>query len=63
MVTTMTSDQFENLEIMSRERAMRAKKEAEQWLAEAEFWLTEASEWRQLRKSPEPAHGNSEPLK
>jgi hypothetical protein len=30
-----TRDQFENLEIMSRERAMRAQKEAEHWLSEA----------------------------
>ncbi len=49
---------------MSRERAMRAKNEAEHWLAEAEFWLTEASEWRQLSKSLDPVHGmNPEPLK
>ena len=46
--------QFENLEIMSRERATLAKKEAEQWLAEAEYWLAEAEEWRQLRQSPNP---------
>jgi hypothetical protein len=44
--------QFENLEIMSRERATLARKEAEHWLAEAEYWLTEAEEWRQLRESP-----------
>lgn len=57
-------DQFENLEIMSCERAMRAQTEAEHWLSEAEFWRTEASEWRQLSKSPDPIHGmNSEPLK
>jgi hypothetical protein len=49
-----TRDEFENLEIMSRERAMRAQKEAEHWLSEAEFWRTEASEWRQLSKSPDP---------
>ena len=56
--------QFENLEIMSRERATLAKKEAEHWLSEAEFWRTEASEWRQLSKSPDPIDGmNSEPLK
>src|SRR6266446_7035076 len=30
-----TRDRFERLEIMSRERAMRAKNEAEHWLAEA----------------------------
>jgi hypothetical protein len=48
-----TRDEFENLEIMSRERAMRAEKEAEHWLSEAEFWRTEASEWRQLSKSPD----------
>ena len=58
-----TRYQFENLEIMSRERAMRAKNEAEQWLAEAEFWLTEASEWKQLSNSSGPVHMNSEPLK
>jgi len=59
-----TRDRFERLEIMSRERAMRAKNEAEHWLAEAEFWLTEASEWRQLSKSRDPVHGmNPEPLK
>ena len=34
--------QFENLEIMSRERATLAKKEAAHWLAEAEYWLAEA---------------------
>jgi hypothetical protein len=49
-----TRYQFENLEIMSCERAMRAQKEAEHWLSEAEFWRTEASEWRQLSKSPDP---------
>jgi hypothetical protein len=49
-----TRDEFENLEIMSRERAMRAQKKAEHWLSEAEFWRTEASEWRQLSKSPDP---------
>jgi hypothetical protein len=49
-----TTDEFENLEIMSRERAMRAQKKAEHWLSEAEFWWTEASEWRQLSKSPDP---------
>jgi hypothetical protein len=46
--------QFENLEIMSRERATLARKEAEHWLAEAEYWLTEAEEWRQLREAPDP---------
>jgi hypothetical protein len=46
--------QFENLEIMSRERATLARKEAEHWLAEAEYWLTEAEEWRQLRESADP---------
>jgi hypothetical protein len=50
-----TRDEYENLEIMSRERAMRAQNEAEHWLSEAEFWRTEASEWRQLSKSPDPA--------
>ena len=45
--------QFENLEIMSRERATLARKEAEHWLAEAEYWLAEAEEWRQLRESPD----------
>jgi hypothetical protein len=44
--------QFENLEIMSRERATLARKEAEHWLAEAEYWLAEAEEWRQLKESP-----------
>jgi hypothetical protein len=43
--------QFENLEIMSRERATLARKEAEHWLAEAEYWQAEAEEWRQLRES------------
>jgi hypothetical protein len=53
----MTSkDQFEQLEIMSRERAIRAQKEAEHWLSEAEFWRTEASEWRQLSRAPDSAH-------
>ena len=46
--------QFENLEIMSRERATLAKKAAEHWLTEAEYWLAEAEEWRQLRDSPDP---------
>ena len=46
--------QFTNLEIMSRERAALAKKEAEHWLAEAEYWLAEAEEWKQLRESPDP---------
>jgi hypothetical protein len=46
--------QFENLELMSRERATLAKKEAEHWLAEAEYWLAEAEEWRQLRQSSDP---------
>jgi hypothetical protein len=46
--------QFENLEIMSRERATLAKKEAEHWLAEAEYWLAEAAEWKQLRESSDP---------
>jgi len=59
-----TRYQFENLEIMSRERALHAEKEAKHWLSEAEFWWTEASEWRQLSKSPDPIHRmNSEPLK
>ena len=49
-----TRDELENLEIMSRERATLAKKEAEDWLAEAEFWRIEASEWRQLSKAPDP---------
>jgi hypothetical protein len=53
-VLMTTRYQFENLEIMSCERAMRAQKEAEHWLSEAEFWRTEASEWRQLSKSPDP---------
>lgn len=51
--------QFENLEIMSRERATLARKEAEHWLAEAEYWLTEAEEWRQLRESPGPFMGRT----
>ncbi|WP_156439607.1 hypothetical protein [Bradyrhizobium valentinum] len=46
--------QFENLEIMSRERATLAKQEAEHWLTEAEYWLAEAEEWKQLRNSPDP---------
>jgi hypothetical protein len=50
----MTRDQFENLEIMSRERATLAKKEAEHWLAEAEYWLTEADEWKHLKESADP---------
>ena len=49
--------QFTNLEIMSRERAALAKKEAEHWLAEAEYWLAEAEEWKQLRESPDPFEG------
>jgi hypothetical protein len=50
-----TRDEFENFETMSRERAMRAQKKAEQWLSEAEFWRTEANEWRQLsQSSPDP---------
>ena len=60
LVTLMTPvEQFEQLEIMSRERATLAKKEAEHWLAEAEYWLAEANEWRELRKSPEPIHGKN----
>ena len=60
LVTLMTpTEQFEQLEIMPRERATLAKKEAEHWLAEAEYWLAEANEWRELRKSPEPVHGES----
>jgi hypothetical protein len=47
-------NQFANLEIMSRERAALAKKEAEHWLAEAEYWRAEAEEWKQLRESPDP---------
>ena len=47
-------NQFANLEIMSRERAALAKKEAEHWLAEAEYWRVEAEEWKQLRESPDP---------
>jgi hypothetical protein len=45
--------QFANLEIMSRERAALAKKEAEHWLAEAAYWIAEAEEWKQLRESPD----------
>ena len=52
-------EHFEQLEIMSRERATLAKKEAEHWLAEAEYWLAKANEWRQLRESPEPVHGKN----
>ena len=52
-------DQFENLEIMSRERAMHAQKEAQHWLSEAEFWRTEASEWRQLSKSSDPVQSRN----
>jgi hypothetical protein len=47
-------NQFANLEIMSRERAALAKKEAEHWLAEAAYWFAEAEEWKQLRESPDP---------
>jgi hypothetical protein len=50
--------QFTNLEIMSRERAALAKKEAEHWLAEAEYWLAEAEEWKQLRESPDLFEGS-----
>jgi hypothetical protein len=52
-------EHFEKLEIMSRERATLAKKEAEDWLAEAEYWLAEANEWRQLGKSPDPIRGKN----
>jgi hypothetical protein len=55
--------QFENLEIMSRERATLAKKEAEHWLAEAEYWLAEAEEWKQLRESPDPFIEGLRPFK
>jgi hypothetical protein len=55
--------QFENLEIMSRERATLAKKEPEHWLAEAEYWLAEAEEWKQLRESPDPFIERLRPLK
>jgi hypothetical protein len=48
-------NQFANLEIMSRERAALAEKEAEHWLAEAAYWFAEAEEWKQLRESPDPA--------
>ena len=41
-------EQFEQLEIMSRERATLAKKEAEHWLAEAEYWLAEANSGNRL---------------
>jgi hypothetical protein len=47
--------QFENLEIMSRERATLAKKEAERWL--------EAEEWKQLRESPDPVIERLRPFK
>jgi hypothetical protein len=50
--------QFENLEIMSRERATLARGNAEHWLAEAEYWLAEAEQWRQLREPPDPFMGN-----
>src|SRR5258708_16562666 len=58
LVTLMTPvEQFEQLEIMSRERATLAKKEAE-------YWLAEATEGRELRKSPDPLHRQrSTPLK
>jgi hypothetical protein len=49
-----SNNQFEALEIMCRERATLAKKEAEHWLAEAEYWLAEAEEWKQLRDLPDP---------
>ena len=55
--------QFEKLEIMSRERATLAKKEAAHWLAEAEYWLAEAEEWKQLRESPDPFIERLRPLK
>jgi hypothetical protein len=55
-------NQFENFEIMSRERATLAKRRAEQWLAEAAYWLAEAEEWRQLRKSPDPLGEECEPI-
>jgi hypothetical protein len=55
--------QFENLEIMSRERATLAKKEAEHWLAEAEYWLAEAEEWKQLSECPDPFIEGLRPLK
>ena len=59
-MTLMTPrEQFEQLEIMSRERATLAKKEARHWLTEAEYWLAEANESRELRKSPEPIHGEN----
>jgi hypothetical protein len=45
-------DEFASLEIMCRERALRAKREMECRLAEAEYWLAEAQEWKQLRESP-----------
>jgi hypothetical protein len=50
--------QFTNLEIMSRERAALAKKEAEHWLAEAEYWLAEAEEWKRHRESSDPFIGS-----
>ena len=50
--------QFANLEIMSRERAALARKEAEHWLAEAAYWLAEAEEWKQLRESPDRSEGS-----
>jgi hypothetical protein len=43
------SSKFANLEVMCRERAALAKREAQHWLAETEYWLREADEWRQLR--------------
>jgi hypothetical protein len=45
-------DEFESLEIMSRERAALARREMESWLAEAQYWFAEAEEWKQLRESP-----------
>jgi hypothetical protein len=46
-----STDEFESLEIMSRERAALARREMESWLAEARYWFAEAEEWRQLRES------------
>jgi hypothetical protein len=47
-----STDEFESLEIMSRERAALARREMESWLAEAQYWFAEAEEWKQLRETP-----------
>jgi hypothetical protein len=47
-----STNEFESLEIMSRERAALARREMESWAAEAQYWFAEAEEWKQLRESP-----------